>query len=157
MGKSDDPIVEVEVIEGEVLPEVTPGKELHPLVEALNPLGPIGRTIADLVAYRAASRQLTEEQALILEQAEAVGQAIEERLSQELHRLKTQREAVLDHIAYMEEALRESRATREALMLALDDVTKAMSEPGVQIEALSYYQDALKDIASCLAETRSRF
>lgn len=152
MTPGNDSIIEIGPIAGDLLPAVKVGSGLVPLLEALNPLGTIGRAITEILAYRTATKRLAVEQVRIQEQAKAIGQAIQAKATYEMSRLEAQRQALLGCITYAENVLREGRATREHLAQSLDRVTATLCSPNIPLDALPIYRDTVKLLSGMLVD-----
>ncbi len=156
MGKNDSSIIEIAPIAGEVLPAVRLGSGLSSLVEALNPLGIIGKAITEILAYRVAAKKLEVERERIRKQAEVINIAMQSRLAYELRQFELQREALLACLRHSENVLRERRATRTAFIESMNNVSRDMAKiaqkPNIPIEVLGMYRDILAIISGKLVE-----
>lgn len=156
MSSRDDSIIEIKPVAGEILPAIRLGSGMSSLVDALNPLGVIGKAIADILAYRVATKRLEAETERIRVQARAIDSALQARLAFELRQFELQRQALLACLNYAETVLRERRATRNALIRSMDNLNRDMSRlirrkriPG---EILGMYRDSLAIISGQLVQ-----
>lgn len=156
MANRDDSIIEIKPVAGEVLPAVTLGSSMTSLIEALNPLGAIGKAIAEVLAYRTATKKLDLERERIRIQARVIDDAVQARLAYELRQFELQRQALLACLNHAEAVLCERRATRNALIRSLDNLNRDMStlvrRKDIPIEIFGMYRDSLGVISNRLVE-----
>ena len=127
MTKDNDAIIEIEPV-GCGIPAVRLGGGVASILEALNPLGVIGKAITEILAYRVESKRLDLERERIIAQAKAIDTAIQHKLAYELRQFDLQRKALLACLTHAERVLHERRATRDALIRSLDNLNNVMQE-----------------------------
>jgi len=152
----DNSIIEIEPVVGEILPAVRLGSGISSLIEALNPLGAIGRAIAEILAYRVATKRLGLERERIRAQAKAIDSALQARLAYELRQFELQRQALLACLKHAETVLRERRATRDALIRSLDNLSRNMTTlvtmQNIPLEVFGMYRDSLAIVSEQLVK-----
>jgi seryl-tRNA synthetase len=155
MTRDNDAIIEIEPV-GSGIPAVRLGSGVAPILEALNPLGVIGKAITEILAYRAESKRLDLERERIRAQAKAIDTAIQHKLAYELRQFELQREALLACLTHAETVLQERRATRQALIRSLDNLngamTKMMAQKHINPAIISMYRDSLSIISGQLVQ-----
>ncbi len=156
MGKSDNSIIEIAPIPGEILPAVRLGSGLSALVNALNPLGTIGNAITEIIAYSIASKKLGVERERIRKQAEVIDTTIKARLAYELRQFDLQREALLACLEHSENVLKDRRISKEAVIKSMDNIGNLMvtlpQQKNVPLEVYSVYGGVLSDLTGKLVE-----
>jgi hypothetical protein len=156
MSKNDNSIIEISPVAGEVLPVVRLGSGLSSLVDALNPLGIIGKAITEVLAYSVASKKLGVERERIRRQAEAIDAAIQSRLAYELKQFDLQREALLACLAHSENVLKERRASKQALIDSMNSISREMAtlpqKRDISLDVYGMFRDALTIVSNSLVE-----
>lgn len=152
---SKDAIVEIEPV-GTGLPLVKLGSGASSLLEALNPLGMIGKAITEILAYRAEAKRLEVEKERIRSQAKVIDVALQAKLAYELRQFELQRQALLACLQHAETVLHERRATRNALIRSLDNLNRNMSRlmtgKHIQVEIITMYRESLAIISGQIVE-----
>jgi hypothetical protein len=153
---SNNEIVVVEPRSGQVEPVVRLSQALIPLVEALNPLGSIGRAVVEIMAYRTEVKRLSLES----ERIKAQSKAIDRYFNSKMKDLAFRREAILIGINHAEIVIYERRETRNALIRSLDNANEAMSKliSGRNLppsDVLAVYRDTIGQLINSLVELDS--
>lgn len=109
------------------LPVINPNSGLLSLIEALNPIGAIGKAMVEIMAYRVEAKRLRFEEIRVREQSKVAQVYISAQLQTKMRQLENQRIALLQGLDFAEKNLYESRVTRNALVRSLDNANRAMN------------------------------
>lgn len=154
--RDENALVIIDPVHGNSVPSVHPGNSLIPLIEALNPLGIIGKTVVEIMAYRRETKRLEVERERVRAQSQAISTYIQSQLTAQMRDLENRRQAILVAVQHAEVIQYERRPTREALSRSLDRAMREMSNltrrRNIPPGALEVYKDTVSFITKAMVD-----
>jgi hypothetical protein len=108
------------------MPAINPNSGLLSLIEALNPIGVIGKSLVEIMAYRVEAKRLRYEEIRVKEKSKVAQSFITSQLKVKLHQIENQRMALKRGLDFAEKNLYQSRVTRDALISSLENANLIM-------------------------------
>jgi hypothetical protein len=110
------------------VPVINPDCSLLSLINALNPIGIIGKSLVEIMAYRTEIKRLRFEEIKVKENSKVAQAYITAQAKAKMQQIENQKIALLKGLDFAERNLYESRVTRNALIRCLDNANNAMKK-----------------------------
>lgn len=108
------------------IPTVNPDCSLFSLITALNPIGIIGKSIVEIMAYRVEAKRLKSEEIRIKESSKVAQAYISANYKVKMKQIENQRLALIKGLNFAEQNLQNGCITRKALIASLENANAAM-------------------------------